>query len=105
MITRRQAKRAVELHGEELADYPNVVALGVSRLGDVGRPASERNHALAVYVTDKKPAAELDAGAVLPGYVEIPGRGTTHKVAVQVIEIGELDRQAEERGHSAFSAE
>ncbi len=106
MISLRQAQRAADLHGEELAAFPNVVAVGVRKVGPADRPAPEQGHAVVAYVTDKKPVAELDADVVLPGYVEIPGRGVTHRVAVKVIEIGEIEvEESEERGSSAFSAE
>jgi hypothetical protein len=113
MISRRQAKRALEIHSDELSGFPNVVAVGVSRTGRQHRPASDADHAVAVYVSQKVPKGALDADGVLPGYVEIPGRGTTHKVAVEVIEIGEMEAQGKnqpgeqpgEHGATAFFAE
>ncbi len=111
MTSRRQVQRALELHADDLSGYPNVVGLGTSSTGRDDRPASERDHTLAVYVTEKKPADELEPDAMLPGYVEIPGRGTTLKIGVEVIEIGEVDvegtenRDAESPEHSTFSAE
>ena len=111
MTSSRQAKRALELHSESLSAYPNVVAVGTGRAGREDRPASERDHTVAVYVTEKKPAGELGPDDLLPGYVEIPGRGSTRKVAVQVIEIGapELqdteNRDGEPRETSTFGAE
>lgn len=93
MTSRRQAKRAMELHAESLSGYPNVVGLGIGRAGREDRPASERDHTLAVYVTEKKAVNELDPGEVLPGYVEIPGRGEIRKVAIQVFEIGSPELQ------------
>ena len=109
MISRRQAKRALEIHSDDLSEFPNVVAVGVSRTDRPDRPASEADHAVAVYVSDKVPEDDLDTDGVLPGYVEIPGRGTTHKVAVDVIEIGEMEAQgtheAGEHGPSGFSPE
>ncbi len=111
MTSRRQALRAAELHADELAGYPNVVGVGTSPTGRDDRPASERDHALAVYVTEKKPADELAPDALLPGYVEIPGRGTTLKVAVEVIEVGGVDVEGAENrgtgrpGSSTFASE
>ncbi len=109
MISRRQAKRALEIHSDELSGFPNVVAIGVSRTGGRRRPASEADHAVAVYVSQKTPEDELETDGVLPGYVEIPGRGTTHKVAVEVIEIGAMEpqgtQQAGEHAPGAFSPE
>lgn len=111
MTTRRQAKRALELHGEALSAFGNVVGVGTGRLGPEHRSASERHHTVAVYVSEKKPASELDPGDLLPGYVEIPGRGVTHKVAIQVIEIGNPELQETENRDgdppepSTFSAE
>ena len=109
MISQRQARRAVELHSTELSAYPNVVGMGVRRIGRPELPASQQDHAVAVYVTEKRSVDELGPDAVLPTYVEIPGRGSVHQVAIEVVEIGEVDRerseQSEDRGPSAFSAE
>lgn len=111
MTSRRQAKRALELHGASLSGYPNVVGLGVGRSGREDLPASERDHTVAVYVTEKKPASELAPEGLLPGFVEIPGRGASRKVAIQVIEIGspELQHRENQDGGasetSTFSAE
>jgi hypothetical protein len=104
-------ERALDLHADELSAFPNVVGLGTGLTGSDDRPESEREHALAVYVTEKKPQSELEPDAVLPFYVEIPGRGTTLKVAIQVVEIGELTTESsenqgdEELGGSTFGPE
>lgn len=108
MTSRRQVERALELHADELSGFPNVVGVGTGLTGSDDRPASERDHALAVYVTEKKPQTELEPDAILPFYVEIPGRGTTLKVAIQVIEIGDVTTEStenqgnEEPGASTF---
>lgn len=96
MTTQRQAKRALELHGDTLSGFANVVGVGTARSGREDRPTSESAHTLAVYVTEKKPASELDPGDLLPGHVEIPGRGVTHQVRVQVIAIGNPELQGTE---------
>lgn len=100
MTSRRQAERALELHADDLSAYPNVVALGTVVSGGDDRPASERDHAVAVYVTEKLPAEQLDADALLPGYVEIPGRDAVRKVGVEVIEIGVLGPEQIENRHT-----
>ena len=111
MTSRRQAERALELHADELSVYPNVVGLGTSLTGREDRPPSERDHALAVYVTEKQTAEQLGRDGLLPGYVEIPGRGVTVKVAVEVIEIGDVetehteDRDTGESQGSPFAPE
>ena len=96
MTSRRQAKRALELHADALAAYPNVVALGTVVSGDVDRPTSEREHAVAVYVTEKLPVRQLAPDAVLPVVVEIPGRDGIRKVGVEVIEVGEIGPEQDE---------
>lgn len=111
MISRRQAERALEIHGDELSSYPNVVGVGVRWAGGGDRPDPGSDYAVAVYVSNKVPPDELGPDGLVPGYVEIPGRGRVHKVAVRVIEVGDLEEQGadttddDERGSSAFSAE
>jgi len=111
VTSRRQAQRAVEIHGDELCAFPNVVGVGTGRAGREDVPASEREYTLAVYVTEKKPASELGPDGLLPGFVEIPGRPVARKVAVQVVEIGapelqDTDIQNDEAYEpSTFSAE
>jgi hypothetical protein len=111
VTSRRQARRALEIHGDELCEFPNVVGVGMGRAGHDGLPAAERDHTVAVYVTEKKPARELGPDGLLPGFVEIPGRPVTRQVAIQVIEIGAPELQSAENrndeppGASTFSAE
>ncbi len=106
MISRRQAARALELHADDLSSYPNVVGVGLRDVASERAVESEPDHALAVYVSRKVPQHELSPSALLPGYVEIPARSGTHKVAVRVIDIGEPELQrGSERAHDTFSAE
>lgn len=85
MTSRQQVEQALDAHADELSAYPNVVGIGAHE--SAGRP---RSHALAVYVAEKKPASELDAGDLLPGFVEITVEDETMQVPVTVIEIGEV---------------
>ena len=103
MTSRRQAERAMEIHADELSAFPNVVGLGMSETGEDDRP---RSHALVVYVTEKKPASELDAGELLPRFVEIADKGDTSKVPVKVIEVGEIQPEgAPPEGDSSDDAD
>lgn len=77
MTTRRQVERAIEAHADALATFPNVVGVGM------------RSLSVAVYVTEKKPANELDPTGLLPGFVEIDERGSPVKIPVDVVEMGE----------------
>jgi hypothetical protein len=93
MTTQRQAERAMDTHADALAAYPNVVGVGMIDSDSDDRPGADRAHAVAVYVTKKKPTTELDADELLPGFVEIDERGETLKVPVKVVEIGEIGPQ------------
>lgn len=97
MTSRQQVEQALEAHADTLSAYPNVVGIGARE--SAGPPHSL---ALAVYVAEKKPASELDAGDLLPGFVEITVEDETVKVPVTVIEIGEV-RPEDTAGHDAES--
>lgn len=85
MSTKRQCKRALDLHDERLSRCGNVVGLGV-----VSREASQgREAAVAVYVRKKLPLSQLAADDVVPSVLEIPGRGHVVEVPTRVIEQGE----------------
>ncbi|MGB3736443.1 MAG: hypothetical protein WA964_15900 [Ilumatobacter sp.] len=90
MTSRRLIERAIELHADVLAAFPNVVGVGLSDTVDDDRPGAERSLAVGVYVTKKKSAAELEDGDLLPGFVEIDDRGDMVRVPVEVIEMGEF---------------
>lgn len=90
MTSRHHTERAIELYADELSAFPNVVGVGMSESVDAERSPSERVLAVAVYVSDKKPASELGEGELLPGFVEIDDNGDSVKVPVKVIEMGEV---------------
>ena len=88
MATRRQAKRAIEIHQEELTQYPNVVGLGVVP----GKEAKGSGDlVVGVYVTKIVPWEELKPEERIPITVEIPARQGTHKVKTRVITVGEIE--------------
>ena len=90
MSTQRHAERAVEAHADALATFPNVVGVGTREHRDAERRRPVRSHAVAVYVSEKKPTSELAPDEVLPGFVEIDDQGATVKVPVDVVEAGAI---------------
>jgi hypothetical protein len=94
MATARQATRAAQMHAEDLSAYPNVVAIGTRRVDDhtpAAKKGTEADHAVAVYVSRKVPAEQLDAQERLPAYVEVPEPGGTERVPVVVVESGVIE--------------
>ena len=94
MATARQASRAAQMHADELSAYPNVVAIGTRRVDDdppAATKGTEPEHAVAVYVSRKVPAEQLDDDERLPAYVEVPGTGGAERVPVVVVESGVIE--------------
>lgn len=89
MVTRRQARRAVGLHEDELSAYPNVVGLGILAEEEKG----EKEYRVAVYVSRKVAPAKLAPNERIPTTVEIPARRGTHKVKTRVVESGEVETE------------
>jgi hypothetical protein len=57
------------MHADDLSAYPNVVGIGTRRLDDDATEATkgtEAEHAVAVYVSRKVPAEQLDDEERLP---------------------------------------
>jgi hypothetical protein len=78
MTTDQDVKRILDEHADALSALPNVVGMGV--VEDAGRAA------IAVYVSEKIPAAELEESELVPRELEANGL----KVRTQVIEVGEI---------------
>jgi hypothetical protein len=93
MATRRQAQRAIEIHQDELIQYPNVTGLGVVPVED-----GPGESAVAVYVTAKAPEDELRADEQIPPTLQVPGREDPHEVPTQVIARGEFAIEEEQFG-------
>jgi hypothetical protein len=87
MATLRQVQRAIELHQDELVQYPNVTGLGVVPAKDA---ESSGDSEVAVYVTKKVPRAELKPDERIPSTLQIPARKGTHEVGTRIIIKGEF---------------
>ena len=99
MATARQATRAAQMHADDLSAYPNVVGIGTRRVDDDATKATEGTdieHAVAVYVSRKVPADQLDDDERLPAYVEVPEPSGTERVPVVVIETGVIEPETED---------
>lgn len=97
MATGPQAKRAAEMHADDLSAYPNVVGIGTRPVDDrAARGKGEAAHAVAVYVNRKVPAGQLDDEQRLPAYVEVPGRDGTERVPVIVVESGVIEPEVDD---------
>ena len=82
MADKRAARKAIEQHGADLRGRANVVGLGI-------QPADDGSgEALAVYVSRKVPASELEPDDLLPASVEISGKDGIERVPIRVIELG-----------------
>lgn len=96
MATARQARRAAELHADELSAYPNVVGVGTRPLGS--QPSGDDDpHAVAVYVSEEVAADDLADHARLPAHVEIHEAGETIWVPVVVVTTGTFEPEAGQR--------
>lgn len=93
MPTKRQCKRALELHEESLSKLKAVVGLGIVKVKDAAQRGKQvAENAVAVYV--KKLSSK--ESAALPKYVEINGRGKSKiKVPLQLIEQGEVSLEGD----------
>ncbi len=110
MPTKRQCKRALEVHEDELSGLDDVVGLGVIRL-DAMKTGTE-NNAVAVYVraesrakrggakakapktksSDSRSIGKQPATRKIPKFLMIEGRGKSQiKVPVKIIEQGEVE--------------
>ena len=86
MASRRQCKRAIEIHEEMLSNQANVVGSGVIKIDETRKKAE---YAIAVYVTHRR------TKSTIPKMLVISGRGrVTVNVPIRVIEIGETDCEA-----------
>jgi hypothetical protein len=95
MATQRQVVRAIEIHEDELMEYPNVTSLGTAPARDAEEPG---DYELAVYVTRIVPRDELEPDELIPKTLEIPARKGTHKIRTQVIAKGEFEFEEDEFG-------
>jgi len=93
MATRRQAQRAIEIHQDQLTQYPNVTALGVVPAED-----GSGESAVAVYVTNKVARNELRDDEQIPPILRVPGRGAVHEVPTQVVARGEFSLEEQQFG-------
>lgn len=91
MATRRQVRRAIELHEDDLSKHPNVVGIGAHWDTKKKAKGAERDHAVVLYVTS---ASDLSGGKPgadqLPTTIEIPARRGVHRIPVMTREIGEI---------------
>ena len=87
--TKRQVKRAIHFFEDEISARANVVGIGIVQERDVDRKSRERDHLIAVYVTQKVPLDDLSEEDRVPPYFEIKVRGGMLKVRTAIIE-GEL---------------
>jgi hypothetical protein len=89
MVTRRQVRRAIELHGSELAARADVVGIGAE--WDTGKRGGDgpRRHAVAVYVADD-PGPRSPEPAI-PTTLEIPARTGVHRIPVVIRRIGVVE--------------
>lgn len=100
MATGLQAQQAADLHAEELASYPNVVGIGTSPLAADRAATGEDEHAVAVYVSRKVPAAQLDDRQRLPDHVELLEAGQVVRVPVIVVATGAFEPENSEPDNS-----
>ncbi len=95
MVTRRQVRRAIELHEADLSALSNVVGIGAHWDTSKKAKGQDREHAVAIYVSSLRKAAKSKAGKdTLPEAIEIPARRGVHVIPVVVREIGELHPEA-----------
>lgn len=94
MPTRRQCKRAVELHEDQLTNVKGVVGLGIVKLDSPKRGATKDknlNNAVAVYVRKAGNRKSSAAKVQLPKFVLINGRGGAKiKVPIEIVEQGDV---------------
>jgi hypothetical protein len=111
MVTRRQVRRAIELHEAELSALNNVVGIGAHWDTTKEALGEDPDHAVAVYVSSVRARAKGDlAKDAIPQAIEIPGRRGVHVIPIVVKEIGEIrpevDAEAERpEDGELFSAE
>lgn len=92
--SRRQVKRALNSHSEELGQHENVVGMGMVRLDEEAQKSSGSEYAVAVYVRQKVLEEELSPEEVIPQQLEIKVRGGVIQVPTKVIEQGEVSLEA-----------
>ena len=90
MPSKQQSKRALDIYEETLGQYKNVVGMGLVQLDAEDQASRGSKEAVAVYVSQKLPEAELAPEEIIPRYLEIKGRGKTVRVPTKVIEQGEV---------------
>ena len=86
MATPQEARRAADVHADDLSAHPNVVGVGTQPVENTAGV----DHAVAVYVSRKVPDAQLRAEERLPTTVDVATRGGTAQVPVVVVEIGQV---------------
>jgi hypothetical protein len=94
MATGPQAQRAADLHADDLSAYPNVVGIGTRPVIEEPSATGGDAYAVAVYVSRKVPADQLDARQRLPDHVEVAEPGGVERVPVIVVAIGAIEPEA-----------
>ena len=88
MATRAECQQALAAYENDLARRRNVVGLGVVSCSPAMRAGCPDELAVAVYVSRKVPADQLNQEDVLPCILRVRHRGQEVEVPVRVIEQG-----------------
>lgn len=87
MATQQLSEVALEQHADALISLPNVVAVGIVAAEN---PVDADDTAVAVYVSEMRPASELMPDERIPAFLEAGDQS----VPVRVIAIGELEPES-----------
>jgi len=89
--SKRQVKRTLDMHEEELGQYENVVGMGIVSIDEANQESpGGSEYAIAVYVRKKIPEDELLPEAIIPKYLELNVRDDVIEIPTKVIEQGEV---------------
>ena len=91
MATGPQAQRAAEQHADDLSAYPNVVGIGTRPVANESSVTGDDEYAVAVYVSRKVPADQLDDLQRLPDHVEVVESRGVERVPVIVVATGVIE--------------
>jgi hypothetical protein len=94
MATRSECQRALALYEEDLSRRRNVVGLGIVPCSPLIQLARHDELVVAVYVSRKVPAEQLNPEDMLPRVLRVRDRGETIEVPVQVIQQGPISLDA-----------
>ena len=95
-MSRRQVRRALELHADDLSAWPEVVGVGAKWDTSKVAKGDDREHAVAVYVETMELSAASRKG--IPSVVTIPARKGVHMIPVVLQEVGRIEAEAAPAG-------